>query len=929
MKRTILIIIICGLWFSSFAQKNDLEIKDIVLDQTFSNLDWTAFVNKVEDNYKVHFYYLTDDLPEFQISFTNESITLRKVLIEHLLPYNVFVSSDKFGNIFLSKNATVSTNLPPNFFKIEEKKESPEEKVDKTDKNFIQTTEEFVAETIIVGNKEKGVNKLVATINGNAINSITNQNVEGATIVDLISGKGAVTDANGNYKITLNIGKHMFRISSVNILEKQIEIDLQSDGRLDLVLDDKIIMLHDVIISAEKDGKVTGTQMGLDKVSTKNVKKIPLVFGEKDIIKVALLLPGVQTVGEGSSGFNVRGSPTDQNLFYINHIPIYNTSHLSGFFSAFNADVIDEFSLYKSNIPLQYGGRLSSVFEIKTKTGNKDKVTARGGIGPITGRLTVEGPLKKDKSSFLIGARSTYSDWIFNFVKDPMIKNSKAQFSDLVTNFSFHLDDYNQINVFTYYSTDNMDLYSQTKYNYQNYGASVAWKHYYKNKNSFEISLAHSGYQFGEDNSQLEVASYQHNNAINHTEFKAFYEFVPAENHRIQVGINSTLYQIDKGIYDPLTSASFIEHIDLGKEKGIESAIFISDEWKVNQKLTFSGGIRFNSFSYFGPQEVNKYVDGLPFVNDNITEVLQFDNWEAIKTYGGLDFRFGINHLITDNISVKVAYNRLHQYIYMLSNTIAVSPNYKWKLSDYNSKPIIGDQLSLGLYSNLWNKKYVFSLETYYKFSQNIVETKDGANLFFNKYTEQATLQGNLNAYGVELMLKKVSGRFSGWINYTYSNSSILVDSQFAENRINYGEAYPSNYDKPHAFNIVGNFDFSRRVSLSSNVVYSTGRPITYPTAVYTYGDIPTLSYSSRNAYRIPDYFRVDLSLNVEGNLLKHKLGHGTWAFSIYNVLGRKNAFSVYFKENEGEIRAYKLSIFGAPIFSVTYNFKLGNYDSE
>jgi hypothetical protein len=822
----------------------------------------------------------------------------------------------------------VSTKLPSQFFTPSIISNEKEE-VDKTDNNFIQTTREFIPETIIVGNKEDGVNKRSATIIGNAINSITRQNIEGATIVDLISGKGVVTDAKGNYKITLNKGKHVFKISSVNILEKQIEIDLQSNGTLDLILDDRVIMLQDVIVSAEKDNKVLGTQMGLDKVSTKNVKKIPLVFGEKDIVKVAMLLPGVQTVGEGSSGFNVRGSPTDQNVFYINNVPIYNTSHVSGFFSAFNADVVDEFSLFKSNIPLQYGGRLSSVFEIKTKTGNKDHFTARGGIGPITGRLTVEGPIKKDKSSFLIGVRSTYSDWILNFVKDPIIKNSNAQFSDVVTNFSFQLNENNHLNIFSYFSTDKMDIYTKSKYDYQNFGASALWKHYFKNQNSFALSFAHSGYQFNEENSQLDVASYIHNNQLGHSELKAIFEIIPFENHTMQFGINSTLYNIDKGIYTPLTGTSLIEHTNLGEEKGLESAIFINDEWKVNPKLTISGGLRYNIFNYFGPQDVNIYSDGLPHIEENLIDVAHYDNWEAVKSYGGLDYRFAVNHLINDNISVKAAYNRLHQYIYMLSNTIAVSPNYKWKLSDYNTKPIIGDQITLGFYGNLWKNKYELSIETYYKFNQNVVEIKDGSNLFFNENTEQATLQGNLNAYGIEFMLKKNSGNLTGWVNYTFSNSTVLVDSPFAENRINYGNPYPSNYDKPHAFNLTANYDFSRRLSISSNVVYSTGRPITYPTSIYIYGGIPTLSYSSRNAYRIPDYFRVDLSLNLEGNLLKRKLGHSTWSFSVYNILGRKNAFSVYFEENNGMIKAYKLSIFGAPIFSVTYNFKLGNYDSE
>ncbi len=928
MKKIFLILSFAVFWTTVFSQNKISDISNIQLTQVYSNLVWPDFVEKVEGNFSVHFYYLQKDLPKFRITFNTDSISLKKLLKVHLLPYNVFVSTDEKGNIFLTKNQTLTTKFPTNFFKVAQKQDQ-ETNLDKSEKNFIQTTKEYITETRIVGNKEDGVNKQIAAISGYAINRETLKEIEGATILDLISGKGVITDENGFYKIKLNIGKHIFKISSVNIQEKQIEIDLQSDGTLNLTLADRIILLRDVIISAEKDSKVTGLQMGLDKVSTKNIKKIPLVFGEKDIVKVALLLPGVQTVGEGASGFNVRGSPTDQNLFYINNIPIYNTSHLSGFFSAFNADVIDEFALFKSNIPLQYGGRIASVFEIKAKTGNKDRVTARGGIGPITGRLTVEGPLKKQNSSFLIGTRSTYSNWIFNLIKDPIIKNSKAQFSDIVTNFSFQLNKNDHLNAFTYYSRDKMDLYTQTKYNYQNYGASVVWKHYFQNKNSFDLSIAHSGYQFKEDNSQLEIASYHNHNQIGHSELKAFFEIVPLKNHRVQIGVNSILYNIDKGIYDPLTNASFIEHIDLGTEIGIESALFLSDVWKVNPKLTFSGGLRINSFTYFGPQYINKYRDDLPLVNENIVEVLHFNNWEAIKTYGGVDFRFGVNHLIGDNISIKATFDRLHQYIYMLSNTIAVSPNYKWKLSDYNTKPIIGDQISLGLYSNLWNKTFEFSVETYYKFTQNIVEIKDGANLFFTKNLEQATLQGNLSSYGVEFMLKKLIGNLSGWVNYTYSSSGVIVDSQFAENRINYGRSYPSNYDKPHAFNLIVNYDFSRRVSFSTNVIYSTGRPITYPTSVYYYGGIPTLNYSSRNAYRIPDYFRVDLSLNIEGNLLKRKLAHGSWSLSVYNALGRKNAFSVYFKEDENKIKAYKLSIFGAPIFSLTYNFKLGNYDSE
>lgn len=928
MRKIILVLSLLSFCFTTLAQTHNSVKYQIELNKSYSNLSWSQFVKKVEDNYPVHFFYRTSDFPEITINIESDKIPLKTVLTDHLLQFNIFVSIDQDGNIFLTKNTSINTQLPLGFFK-ERSTEVEKENVEQLDANYIKTTAKFVTENAIVGTKEDGVNKRYATIKGIATNSVTGEKVVGATILDLITKKGVVTDESGQYSITLNKGKHVFKISSVNIVEKQIDVDLRSSGNLDLVLDDKIILLKDVIVSADKDNKLVGTQMGLDKLIAKNVKKIPLVFGEKDVVKIALLLPGVQSVGEGSAGFNVRGSPTDQNLFYINHVPIYNTSHASGFFSAFNADIVDEFSLFKSNIPIEYGGRLSSVFEIKSKDGSKEKVTAHGGIGPITGRISVEGPLKKDKSSFLIGARSTYSNWILNFVKDPIVKNSKVQFSDVVTNFSFQLNEKNKLNLFTYFSNDKMDIYTQSKYGYQNYGASTTWKHFFENQNSFEISLVQSGYKFNEENKQMEVSAYSHQNELTHAELKAIVNIVPFKNHNVKFGLNSTLYNINKGVYSPLTDLSLIKFTDLGKEKGIESGLFLSDDWKVNPKLTLSGGFRYNLYSYLGPQDVNRYRDGLPYTNDNIVEVLHFSNWQSVKTYNGLDFRFAVNHLINDNLSVKAAYNRLHQYIYMLSNTIAVSPNYRWKLSDYNTNPIVGDQIALGFYSNLFQKHYELSVETYYKFSQNVVEIKDGQNLFFNENLEQSSLQGNLSAYGMEVMLKKNTGKLTGWINYTYSNSKIRVDSPFAENRINYGDPYPSNYDKPHAFNLVSNFDFSRRIALSGNVVYSTGRPITYPTSIYYYRGIPTLSYSSRNAYRIPDYFRVDLSITMEGNLLKRKLGHGTWAFSVYNVLGRKNAYSVYFEEKDGLIKSYKLSIFGAPIISISYNFKLGNYASE
>ncbi|PKP34855.1 MAG: hypothetical protein CVU00_05115 [Bacteroidetes bacterium HGW-Bacteroidetes-17] len=904
---------------------------DIIISKTYNNLAWADFVQKIEMKYDVHFFYNEIDIPKFNIVIT-ESSSLKKILNENLDAYNIAVSIDRKGNIFLTKGVVLNTSLPSNFFSqlIKPKQEENAISVDKIDADFLNTINQYAPKTIVVGTKKDGINKKNVTLSGYTKNSKTGEIITGSTIMDEGSKIGVAADDNGFFQITLEKGKHILVINGININEKRVPVDLLSNGTIELLLEEKIYLLDDIVISVQRQNKVKGTQMGIESLSSKAVKNIPLVFGEKDVMKIALLLPGVQAIGEGSAGFNVRGSPTDQNLFYINNVPIYNTSHASGFFSSFNTDAIDEFSLYKSNIPIKYGGRLSSIFDIKTKQGRKDKTTANGGISLITGRVLVEGPIKEDKSSFLIGMRSTYSDWAIDMMFDDQdIEDSKASFADFVGNLSFQLNKNNLLNVFSYYSYDKMKLVStNTEYDYKNIGVSANWKHFIKEKHTFELSLAHSIYDFEKERSEFVFSAFKQNYKLEHSEIKANFNFRPNYKHSIDAGVNSILYQIDRGSRLPLGPGSLVQDLHLGTEKGLESGIYLGDEWDVTPKLSLNAGVRYNIYASLGPQKVYQYAEGLPMLGSNIQDSLFFDNNQIAKSYGSLDFRAAAKYSITDDVSLKVSYNRLHQYIYMLSNTIAVSPDYTWKLVDYNTKPIIGDQFSVGFFSNLSANEYEVSIEAYYKKNKNIVEIKDGHDFSLNKYIEQSTLQGDLKVYGVELMLKKNIGSLTGWINYTYSHTSVLIDSEFAENRINYGEPYPSNYDKPHALNLVANYDFARRHRLSYNIVYSTGRPITYPTSFYFQNGIKILNYSKRNEYRIPDYLRLDLSFTTEGNLLKNKAAHGSWTFSIYNVLGTNNPYSIYFKQEENKIQGYKLSIFAAPIVSLTYNFKLGNFDS-
>jgi hypothetical protein len=385
------------------------------------------------------------------------------------------------------------------------------------------------------------------------------------------------------------------------------------------------------------------------------------------------------------------------------------------------------------------------------------------------------------------------------------------------------------------------------------------------------------------------------------------------------------MYRIDRGDYLPLDEGSLIIPKNLGEEQGLEAGIYISDEWKALPNLTLYGGLRFNGYGYLGPTSVYDYTEGAPRIPENITDTLVFGDNEVAKSYFGLDYRFAATYLVNPNFSVKASYNRLHQYIFMLSNTIALAPTDKWKLADYHIEPMVGDQVSLGFYSNFSKNMYEFSIEGYYKWVDNLVEYRDGADLIVNEFPEQEVLQGELNSYGVEVMIKKPYGRLNGWVNYTYSRSIVQVQDEKTGESNNFGTAYPANWDKPHAFNLVANYKLSRRLSISSSVVYSTGRPITYPTAIYYQDGQEILHYSLRNEYRLPDYFRLDASVILEGNLKKKKFLHGSWIFSVYNLTGRRNAYSVYFKSENGRINGYKLSIFGTQIFSITYDFKLGN----
>jgi len=918
----ILLLLLCWLTPANIRSQHT----EVMVDESYSGLSWSRFVSKADRELNISIFYDADHMAEVEMIEIDSPQPLFTFMVTSLSPHDLKVAADRSGNYFITRAAAIQTELPDNIY--------PEIITDNSMENpkdvgsvFIETQKEHLARVLVIGNKKEGLKSRKATLSGYLYEDKEKTPVFGATILIEELGIGTASDENGFYKLRLDKGKYTLLINDLNHTEQRVRVQILSDGTQDFYLESKSITLEGVVVTSDRYDRVQNTKMGFERLSTKSIKEIPLVLGERDILKVATLLPGIQSVGEGAAGFNVRGSPADQNLFYIDNVPVYNTSHLFGFFSVFNSDAISEFSLSKSNIPARFGGRLASIFDITAKEGDNEQVKLRGGISPITGSLLLEGPIQKEKSSFMLGVRSTYSNWILKLVKNPDFNQSSVFFADAIAKLNFNLNQKNKLQAFGYYSYDKINFAASTRFNTGNEGASVSWKRFFNEKSNLDLSVVYSKYNLETENYEVAFEAYRQDNVLTHKEAKIGFTLRPNEKHILTFGGNAILYEIDRGTFAPAGPESQIIAKNLGEEKGIESGLYLSEEWSPGPRLSLTAGLRYNLFANLGPQSVFEYESGQLKEQSNIIDTLEFGNNELVQTYTGLDYRVAAKYNITPDWSLKASYNKLHQYIFLLSNTIALSPTDKWKLTDYNIKPMAGQQISFGVYTYLLNKRFEFSVEGYYKKVDNLVEYRDGAELLVNEFPERDILQGDLDVYGLEIMLKKPGGRFNGWMNYTYSSANVLVNGPAEGAQINFGQSYPANHDKPHSWNVVANYKFIRRFSLSANLVYSTGKPITYPTTVYYQQGIQLVNFTSRNQYRLPDYLRMDLSLKLEGNLKADKFMHGVWVFSIYNIAGRDNVYNAYFKSSGGKLSGYKVSIFANPIFSVTYNFKFGNYD--
>lgn len=892
----------------------------------FNNVTIKTAIETIEKSTNFKFYFQEEWLVENQsilnISLKNKTIdeTLNQILNQ--TDINYFIDKNK---IILSKHNIIREKLPDDFF---EKQVDPKTKsldnmpIFYKDNDSLITSSKRLDKVTVIGKESKKSEKKTCFLSGHLKDAKTGQPLSNVLVKVQNKKISTLTDIDGYYKLTVPVGVNYIETEYISHNRLVKKIVLYNDGTLNLKLEEKVNLLDEVVISAKKSENVKSAVTGVTSINIEGIKNIPLVLGERDIFKVATILPGVKQTGEGSAGYNVRGGKEDQNLILLDNGLIYNPAHFFGFFSSVNPFTTKKANIYKGSIPAEFGGRLSSVFDITTKNGNPTKFSGEGGIGPVTSNLSLSTPIVKDKSSLLVGIRGTYSGWILRSLKNESLKNSQASFYDAILKYNHKINEKNNLESTFYYSHDAFSISSDSLYKYSNRLIALKWDHTFNEKNRGSLIFTNSEYKFFIDYKGSELKAFDFGYKINESQAILKLSHTYNEKHKFNYGLSSKLYGINPGYLNPKNPASTILPVSIEKERGIESAAYFSDTFKVNSKLLLDLGLRYSSFSALGASSQRVYQENVPLSDATVIETRNYNNNEFIKTYGGFEPRFSARYIIGDNLSLKGSYDKTYQYIHLLSSNTTQSPTDTWKLSDLNVKPQLAQQFSLGLYKNIPKHDIELSLEGYYKTSSNFLDYKVAAQLLLNENIETQLLQGKGKAYGLEFLIKKNSGRLNGWIGYTYSRTFVKLDSPFSDERVNNGNYFPANFDKPHDVSIVLNYRFTKRYSFSSNFIYQTGRPITYPIGRYTYGNAEYTLYSDRNQYRIPDYYRLDIGFNVEGTHKLKKLAHGFWNISIYNVLGRNNPYSIYFVTENGQIKAYKTSIFAIPIPTITYNFK-------
>lgn len=776
----------------------------------------------------------------------------------------------------------------------------------------------FSQKRIIVGTKD---DRAIKEISGRIVDQNTNEALIGVNLYFPELKKGFSSDETGRFYFQLAEGTYLMEVSFVGYKKMDFELLVAGKGNFNIRLTEDLTELGEIIISSRRDDEnIKSTDIGKEVLSIGAIASLPAFVGEVDVLKSLTLLPGISSAGEASSGFNVRGGGSDQNLIQLGNGTLYNSAHFFGFFSSFNSELVRDVTIYKGGIPANYGGRASSIVDIQYRDGNYQKWSGKVSAGLISSKFVADGPIVKDKLSLLVGARVSYATWFLKRSRDPNIRNSNISFYDGNAILNYLVSDKSKLTYSYYNSYDNFNFVSDTSINWRNQIHSLLFNTNHNDKLFSSFSIVRSQYDFG-INSDFSFTAFDLSSKIIDDGVNGNVEIKFSEENIIKAGFQSKLLRIQPGSLIPLGTSS-LNPFEAEQEKAIESGVFFQHDIALAKPLKLSYGLRYSFYQYLGSHTVFKYAENQQRRTENIIDSIRYGNNKIISNYGGFEPRISLRYAMTPSLSFKIGYNRVYQYIQLISNTTSISPTDIWKLSDSFLEPAVADQFSAGIFKNFANNTIETSVEAYYKQQDNLTEYKDGASLFLNNQLETELLTGRGKAYGLEFYVKKNKGRTRGWVSYTYSRSFRQVVGVYPEETINGGEWFRSNFDKPHDLTAVYELRINPFVDFSSIFTYSTGRPTTYPLGKFRYAGETLAYFENRNTYRLPDYHRLDLSLDVRFNAVR-KIFLGEWKFSIYNFYGRNNAYSLFFDDAIGAPpQAYQLAVLADPFLSISYSLK-------
>lgn len=924
LKGIINIVLLMAASSAVFCQVKTLPALSLQRD----SLQAKEFIQLLEEEYQLRFYYhpaWIDDSLSGSVDFENVDVL-----------YGIEVYFRQFGfhvledapDVYLIRGEILNKEFARDFYKSITSGAPAIAEVTYTLKaeETQGGTNGSLYEVVHFGNPSPILSGKKFYIRGTILDAVTGQSIIGATVQLAGTSTGAVTDINGTYSLVIPSGQNEIIFRAVGKKTARRLVIAYDNGKIDVNLLDDYTMIDQVTIIGQVNKKVSRMD-GAEQMNMGVLNKSIMILGETDILKGLLTLPGVQTASEIATGYNVRGGSTDQNLVLLDDAPIMNMSHFFGFFSNISADVVQNAELYKGGMPSTIGGRISSILDIESRTGDFEKYHVQGGISPISANLTFEGPVLSNRISFIGSGRSTYSDWILHRVGDDRVRNSSASFYDLFGKIGVKFEKDQSLFLTFYTSHDYFKFDRIQTQEYSNLVIASAYRRQLGRNSSYETSFNLSSYNSSLTDESVPSISMSSSYGIKQYSLNNRFNWKRGRVINLHFGFCGIYYDIQPGSRTPFGTESIVEPLILDDEQAVEGSLYIQNEQSLHRRLKLSYGLRYSAYGYLGPASMYEYIEGVSRSTETIRDTSRYSRGELINSYSGPEFRFLGKVMLDANSSFKFSYNRTRQYIGLVSNTILPAPTDFWKLSNPHIQPKIGDIFSLGYFRNVVlspSNTFLVSLEAYYRHTRNIMDYKTGAGLFANEHFETEIIQGMNRSYGIEFQIHRDKGALTGWLNYAYARSMNRFQSNLPEETVNKGSYFPANYDKPHQLNLVANYDIFRRLRISTNIHYSTGRPVTLPESAFSYRGSKRIQFSDRNQFRLSDYFRIDLTVSMDGNYRADKIIRSSVSLAVVNLTGRDNPYSIFFDYNErGKLQAYSISIYGTPIVTLTYKFKI------